>query len=89
MRKWEMTQLKNQPVEASNMLYLIIDSFALDDLPENHHIPKGFRPGCRTFGDAFVAKLARGQCGKHGWAVYKIFILNFLSCPVFRKHLLV
>lgn len=81
-RDWEATELKNQYTYSLNGVYVTFYSFAESKLQENHHVPKIFQPGSRTFGDVFVAKLGRyQQCGKHGKAVYEDIPRCFFDNP--------
>jgi hypothetical protein len=83
-RDWETTQIKNQPFEACDGIYMTIYSFA-PHLQENHHVPKTFQPGSRMHGDVFVAKLDRHHCGKQGRASYEDIHDQFLNLPCVRQ----
>lgn len=79
-RDWETTQLKNQPVEACNGMYMTVYSFA-PQLRENHHVPEILRPRSRMNGDVVVARLGERHGGRHGRAVYEDVNPQFLKLP--------
>ncbi|TGO21142.1 hypothetical protein BPAE_0238g00130 [Botrytis paeoniae] len=83
-RDYEATQLKNQPINTYNEIYLTIYTF-YDGLQENHYTPEVFQTESRMYGDVFVAKLAQGHYGQHGQAVYEDIHPLFLSLPCVRK----
>lgn len=79
-RDWKTTEIRNQPFEECDGIYLTIYSFA-PHLQENHHVPETFQPRSRMQGDVFVAKLDKHHCGKHGQAAYEDIHRQFLKLP--------
>ncbi|OCK75244.1 hypothetical protein K432DRAFT_308977 [Lepidopterella palustris CBS 459.81] len=73
------TELKNQPFEFCKRVYVTFFSFALDDLPQNTHVPEGFSNLGTMWGDVFVTKLALEECREDGWAM-RIYPRSFLDC---------
>ncbi|KAF7981654.1 hypothetical protein HWV62_32766 [Athelia sp. TMB] len=68
--------------QSSNGVYIVLFSFALDDLPQNMNVP-GFivqRIG-NSWGDVFVAKLMPQEWDEHGWASYDDVSEQFLKLP--------
>ncbi|KAF2120925.1 hypothetical protein BDV96DRAFT_565904 [Lophiotrema nucula] len=60
--------------------YYLFYSFAIDDLPENTHVPAWMREGRgRCLGDVFLVKLAPQEFGEHGWATYEDIVPQFLD----------
>lgn len=82
-RHWEITKLKEGD---SNCIGLYMTIYCFDDesgMQENLHVPQIFQTFSGMYGDVFIAKLAYGQCGMHGWARYEdvrpYFLDKFLN----------
>ncbi len=74
-------ELKNQRRPSCNGIYYVFYSFAMDDLPENKHIPSwiGGEERHVWYGDVFIVKMAPSEVDEHGWAAYEDIGPEFLQ----------
>jgi len=74
-------ELRNQPFEECDRVYMIFHSFAPNDLPQNAAVPLAFAAAEPMWGDVFVVKLAPEEWGGRmgGWFT-RIFRRGFGSC---------
>jgi len=79
-------EIENQPFPNCHGVYMVLFSYAMDDLPEHNNFPASLTDSGACWGDVFVVKLQPHEFGEHAWAAYDDVPPEFLKLPIWSRQ---